>query len=109
MMILYVPQRNDEVRIEYEFTETTITARYGDTKDTLDLSNLTEGKVVKDEETGGSIISTSLPINPFLDIEKKDGITYVKLLYFHGMNATREERFPKWTHFQNLEVGVFSG
>jgi|SRR5690606_2975781 len=100
MKVLYIPQRNDE-KIEYEFTETTITAYYKGKSDTFDFTGLSDGVLNE--------VSSALEVNPLVHAEIKDGELFVKLLYFHGKDATHEEKFPEWKGHTELEVGLYGG
>ena len=89
MKMKYSPQRSDTV-ILYSFEGEKITATIGIVTDTFDFSNFPNGKAIVDE------IETTLPVNPIISAERVDGELRVVLLYYHGANATQEERFPDW-------------
>ena len=87
MKVLFSPQVNDEI-IEYNFEDEKITAIYKGESDTFDFSNFPDGKAEN--------IETSLPVNPIVSAERKNGELYVVLLNFINKDATEEERFPSW-------------
>lgn len=91
MRIKYNPQRSDN-RLNYTFDGEVIHCIYIENgekwRDTFDFSTLPNGKLTD--------LSTTLPINPIISAERVDGELKVELLYFHGADATHEERFPKW-------------
>lgn len=87
MRILYSPQRSDDT-IRYNFGPDIIQATYGDQTDTFDFTEMPDGRAEN--------IETSLPINPIIEAWRENGVLHVKLLKFHGPDATEEERFPEW-------------
>lgn len=91
MQVLYSPQRADE-KIKYTFNGEVITATFRGKTDTFDFTNMPNGKA---EE-----INTTLDVNPIVSAERKEGVLYVKLLNFIGLDATEEERFPNWKEIE---------
>lgn len=87
MQVLYSPQRSDNA-LRYEFDGEVITVYLNDEQDMFDFSQVPEGKL--------KAVETTLPINPIVSAERKEGVLYVELLNFIGEDATEEERFPKW-------------
>lgn len=87
MNVLFSPQRNDDV-LRYEFDGEVITAYLNGERDVFDFSQVPEGKL--------KAVETTLPINPIVSAERKEGVLYVELLNFIGEDATEEERFPEW-------------
>lgn len=87
MKVLFSPQLNSE-KIKYTFEGEKITAIYNEEIDVFDFSGLPDGRAEN--------IETTLPINPVVSAERKNGVLYVKLLNFIDENATEEERFPSW-------------
>ena len=97
MKILFSPQVRDLDRIEYKFEEGIIEATFRGVTDVFDFTEFTDGKLQRfDYETGEEIIETELEENPLLEAERKDGELYVTLINFIGLDASHEERFPKW-------------
>lgn len=97
MKILFSPQVNDE-KIHYTFEKDKVIANYKEKTDTFDFTSFGQGKLqIFDDETGNELVETNLDIQPIRSAERKsDGILYVELLHFIPMNATENERFPKW-------------
>jgi len=87
MKILYSPQRNDEV-MDYSFIGEKIIVVYKGQTDTFDFTTMPDGKLESCE--------TTLEINPIISGERINGELQIKLLYWYGINATEEEKFPTW-------------
>lgn len=87
MNVLFSPQRSEK-EIKYSFNGEVITAYFNSEQDVFDFSQVPEGKL--------KAVETTLPINPIVSAERKEGVLYVELLNFIGEDATEEERFPKW-------------
>jgi len=99
MLVKYSPQRNDN-KLKYQFDGEIITATLisslDEMTDTFDFFSLPEGEIDRDDE-GNLLIETTLPICPILSGRRRaDGVLEIELLYFHGPDATPEERFPDW-------------
>lgn len=78
-------------QIEYSFNGETLTVKIGDTEDVFDLSSLPDGELNMEEE-----IETTLPVNPIISAKRVDGILYLELLNWIGLDAPYESRFPEW-------------
>lgn len=87
MRIFLSPQVSDK-SIEYEFGKDIIIATINSESETFDFSDFPDGKAEN--------IETTLPINPIISAERKEGILHVELVNFIGEDATEEERFPEW-------------
>jgi hypothetical protein len=87
MNIKHSPQRSDNV-VEYDFGNDKITVTVNNESDTFDFSGFTDGIAEN--------IETSLPVNPIISAEKKEGILHLELINFIGADATEDERFPTW-------------
>ena len=87
MQVLYTPQRSD-YSLEYLFEGEKIIVTINGKTDTFDFTDFPDGRLED--------IQTSLPINPIVSSERKDGELFVKLLYYHGKDAKQEELFPQW-------------
>jgi len=100
MKILFSPQvpLNISDKIQYMFQESSFEVSLPDgTTDVFDFSDFPNGKLdLFDEETGEELIVTELSLNPLQSAKKEDGILYVELLNYIGVDATEEERFPDW-------------
>lgn len=100
MKILFSPQipLNDTDRIIYEFGEDILHVTLPDgTSDTFDFSNLPDGELqTYDEDTGEPLIETELSTDVIISAKREEGILYVELLNYIGLDATEEERFPEW-------------
>jgi hypothetical protein len=93
--VLFEPQRSNK-KLEYKFTDETITATLNGITDTFDFSELEEGdEVARNEETGQLEIETTLPMLPILDARRENGQVIVTVLKYHGKDAPYEERFPE--------------
>lgn len=98
MRYKYIPMRPagiNEPRFGYTFAGDIITATYTaqnsePVTDTFDFSQMPNG------EANIDAIETILPENPIRSAKRINGVLHVELLYYHGPNATYEERFPKW-------------
>lgn len=93
MQYIYSPQRSDD-KLQYTFEpdviHVTLTTKSGNEyTDTFDFSTFTEDGVAAE-------IHTTLPVQPVLSAKREDGELYVKLLHYHGKNATYEDLFPEW-------------
>ena len=89
MQVLFIPVRSEK-NISYSFRGELVTAQHNGETDTFDFSDLPDGRLEPDE------VATSLPINPIVLAEKKDGVLSVELLNFIRVDATDEEKFPEW-------------
>jgi hypothetical protein len=93
--VLFEPQRSNK-KLEYKFTDETITATLNGITDTFDFSELEEGdEVARNEETGQLEIETTLPMLPILDARRENGQVIVTVLKYHGKDAPESERFPE--------------
>ncbi len=91
--VLFEPQRSNK-KLEYKFTDETITATLNGITDTFDFSELEEGdEVARNEETGQLEIETTLPMLPILDARRENGQVIITVLKYHGADAPEEERF----------------
>ncbi|MGX8233944.1 hypothetical protein [Bacillus subtilis] len=93
MKILLSPQVpvNPIDKITYAFEEDVIRVTMPDGKtDTFDFTGLPDGEL----ELGG--VETVLEPNPLLSAKKVEGVLYVELLNYIGLDATEEEKFPEW-------------
>ena len=89
MKILLSPQRSNNI-IGYSFGKDKIIVKYNNKIDTFDFFDMPNGRLEADK------IKTKLDINPIISAERKEGVLYVELINFIGVNATEEERFPSW-------------
>ena len=87
MKILLSPIRADWA-VEYIYGADTITAVIDEMSDTFDFSGMPNGQA--------NDITTTLPRNPVVFVERTDGILSVVLLNPIGPDATEEEKFPEW-------------
>jgi hypothetical protein len=87
MQIKYSPCRSDDSLV-YTFDGEKVIANFNGQVDVFDFTGMPDGKAEN--------IETTLPIDPILSAERRDGVLYLELLYFHGSNPTHEERFPDW-------------
>lgn len=92
---------NSDYKITYEFEEELIRAYVDGEVDEFDFSLMPEGELDK--------VETVLKFNPIVSAKREDGELRIELLYFHDWNATEEERFPVWTDYSEIKVGVHSG
>lgn len=88
MKILFIPVRRDK-NITYEYLGEKIRATFEGQTDEFDFSTFAEDGILQD-------IETTLPFNPIFEAKRENGILYLKLIYYHGANATQEELFPDW-------------
>lgn len=88
MEILYSPQFNEN-KIEYKFDVDIVTITIDEQTETFDFANMPDGKA----ET---IESDVFDFCPVLSAERKEGVLYLEILNFIGLDATEEERFPEW-------------
>ena len=100
MRIKFSPQVRDNERIIYEFEEGIIKATHETMhrgkSDTFDFTDLPDGELqIYDDETGELMIETEME-NPIVSARKEDGVLYVELMNYIGVNASYEERFPEW-------------
>lgn len=112
MKVLFSPQVRGNERIFYEFTENTIKATHTGTTDIFDFKSFGDGELqIYDDKTGENLIETDLE-NPIISAERKDGVLYVELMNYIGLDATEGERFPKWidhTEYIPPKVGEVNG
>ena len=113
MKILFSPQVHDTDRFIYEFENQKIRVTYKGKTDTFDFSGFPDGVLqLEDQETGEKLVKTSLEIDPLLSAKKENGILYVELMNYIGVNATHEECFPEWidhTEYIPPKVGEANG
>lgn len=113
MNILFIPQVRETEKIVYEFSECIVKTTYNGKTDTFDFSKLPDGVLLlKDDKTGESLIETELEYQPIKKAWKEDGILYVKLVNFIGLEASEEECFPDWidhTEYIPPKVGEVNG
>ena len=88
MNILYSPQVSEN-EMEYLFEGEKVTVRINDTTETFDFSVFEEGDILKN-------IESELPVNPFIEVKRKEGILSLVLLRFINTNDSEEARFPEW-------------
>jgi hypothetical protein len=88
MNILYSPIRAD-FEITYTFANDSITATIAGQSDTFDFSAIPNGILNE--------IITTLPHNPIISAERKEGVLSVVLLNPIGVDATEQEKNPEWT------------
>lgn len=112
MKVLFSPVLSETRKIEYTFTENSITIQYKGETDTFDFSNFGDGELVVIGEDGEDALDTTLDILPIESAKKEDGVLYVELLNFIGLDATDEECFPNWidhTEYIPPKVGEVNG
>lgn len=107
MRIKFSPQVRENEKIIYEFEENSFKATHETThrrkSDTFDFANLPNGELqIYDDETGELMIETDIE-NPIVSARKEDGVLYVELMNYIGVNASYEERFPKWIDHTEYE------
>lgn len=88
MNILYSPQVSEN-EMEYSFEGEKVTIRINDITETFDFSVFEEGDILKN-------IESDLPVNPFIEIKRKEGILSLVLLRFIEEDASEEDKFPDW-------------
>lgn len=97
LKILFSPQVHETDRFIYEFGDQAIKVELNGKTDTFDFSGFPDGVLqLEDQETEEELVETELEINPLLSAKKENGILYVELLNFIGLDATEEECFPEW-------------
>jgi hypothetical protein len=87
MNILYSPVRAN-FEITYTFNNESITATIDEQSDIFDFSAIPNGILTE--------ITTTLPHNPIISAERKEGVLSVVLLNPIGVDATEAERNPEW-------------
>lgn len=96
MKIFLSPQEDSE-RIYYKFEGNKVSATIENITDVFDFTDLPDGELeLYDMETGEELIKTTLPVNPIISAEKKEGILYLELLNWISEDASDEENFPVW-------------
>jgi hypothetical protein len=88
MKILFSPQLNPNVKLQYKFSGEVITVTYGSMIDSFDFSDMPVGIL--------DGVETILPVNPIIQAERKDDGLYVTLLNYIDEDASDEEKFPSW-------------
>lgn len=89
MFVLMSPQIIlSDKRITYTFEGEKITATFDGQTDVFDFSALPLGRL--------NNVTTTLPINPICNAERKDDGLHIELLNYIGFNASDEEKFPEW-------------
>lgn len=97
MKILLSPQVRNDNKIWYDIEDSKITATINDKVDTFDFTDLPDGELqIIDEDTGESLIETTLPEIPIISAMKNDGELIVEILFSIDM-WERDDRilFPK--------------
>jgi hypothetical protein len=89
MRVLYVPQVSFSSKIEYKFMNDSITATINVASDTFDFSSMPDGAEITN-------ITTTLSINPIVEVNRINGVLQVKLLNFITTEATEKEKYPDW-------------
>jgi hypothetical protein len=87
MWIKYSPCRSDDSLV-YTFDGEKVIANFNGQEDIFDFTEMPDGVAEN--------IETILPIDPIISAKREEGILYLELLYFHGANASYEERFQDW-------------
>lgn len=112
MKIFLAPVRYDD-RFYYEFEEDMVKATFKGVTDTFDFTSFWEGELeMVDPITEEPLIETDLEVNPISKAERKNGVLYVELINFIGVDATEKERFPDWidhTEYISPKAGEASG
>lgn len=103
MKVFLSPHVSGE-RIRYSFMRETITVRYRGEMDTFDFTDMPDGELTLYDNEGNDLIETSLEINPILSAKRVDGVLYVELLNFIGVDATEEECFPEWIDVRDYKA-----
>jgi hypothetical protein len=88
MKILFSPQINQTVKLNYKFSGEVVTVTYGSMIDSFDFSDMPIGIL--------DSVETTLSVNPIIQAERKDDGLYVTLLNYIDDDATQEEKFPSW-------------
>ena len=101
---------NSTDKIQYVFIDKTIQATLPDgTNDVFDFAGLPDGVLnAMDEETGESLIETTLSVEILKSAEIKEGVLSVELLNYIGLDATEKEKFPKWIDHTEYEAPEIS-
>jgi hypothetical protein len=87
MQIKYSPCRSDD-KLIYTFEGEKVIVNYSGQEDVFDFTEMPDGVAEN--------IETTLSLNPIISAKREEGVLYLELLYFHGANASYEERFPTW-------------
>lgn len=103
MKILFVPQVNEVDTLIYEFVGDKIVATFNNEVDEFDFTDMPDGAIARSYGRDPEIIST-ISINPVIEVKREKGVLYATLLNFITLNATEEEKFPKWIEINNEEV-----
>lgn len=61
-------------------------------QDSFDFTDMPDGLVENPMED----IQTELLFNPILEVERVEGVLWLRLLKFIGSDASYEERYPEW-------------
>lgn len=94
MKIEFSPHRRDDI-LEYKYEPNKIIVTYHVVQDgevvdilvdTFDFTDMLDG-VARE-------IITILPLNPIEKAEKINGELFIRLLHFHGPNASHEDLYP---------------
>lgn len=85
MKVLYNPVRSDDSLV-YQFHNDAVTVTLNEQTEVFDFSAMPDGELKE--------VSTSLPVNPIVKAERKNGELSLVLLHFHGANASEDELFP---------------
>ncbi len=104
MKILLSPQMRENEKIIYEFEEGIVRATYKGKTDVFDFRDFSEGELDLDDGFGGFLVETDLDYQPIRQAKKENGVLYVKLMNFIGLNATPEECFPDWIDHEEYKA-----
>jgi hypothetical protein len=89
MKVYLSPQNvSDDKKIKYAFFGESVTAVYGNERDTFDFTGMPLGVL--------DSVETTLSVNPIIKAERTADGLYVTLLNYVGDDATQEENFPSW-------------
>jgi hypothetical protein len=89
MKVYLSPQNvSDDRKIKYSFVGESVTAIYGDKRDTFDFTGMPLGIL--------DSVETILPVSPIIKAERTADGLYVTLVNYVGDDATQEENFPMW-------------
>ena len=89
MKILYSPQvREDFDKYNVDIQGEAITIQYHDKTETFDFTGMPNGV--------GEVKSEVFDFEPITSVKRVDGVLWVEILNFIGIDATYEERFPEW-------------
>lgn len=83
MKLIISPQRSDYI-YSYALSGDILTVTIDGVSDEFNFTGLSDG-------TAGEIV-TSLPVNPVICAEKINGELTVRIIAFHGENASDEEK-----------------